>query len=98
MHGKMQYMENHFDKRLDPRILVPGAKSVISLIYNYAPEKVIFQSDSFQIARYAYGRDYHLVIKEKLHRLFETMKAELGQIEGRNFYRLRTGHGKNMGC
>lgn len=85
MHGKMQYMENHFDKRLDPRILVPGAKSVISLICNYAPKEVIFHSESFQIARYAYGQDYHWVIKEKLHKLFGMMKAELGQIEGRVF-------------
>ncbi|MCC5931798.1 MAG: tRNA epoxyqueuosine(34) reductase QueG [Cyclobacteriaceae bacterium] len=85
MHGNMQYMENHFDKRLDPRALVPGAKSVISLIYNYAPKEVIFHSDSFQIARYAYGRDYHFVIKEKLQNLFEKLKAEMGQIEGRVF-------------
>ena len=64
-HGKMQYMENHFDKRLDPTLLVEGAKSVISLSYNYYPEKEQ-REDSYHISKYAYGEDYHHVIKGKL--------------------------------
>jgi epoxyqueuosine reductase len=55
--GKMQYLENHFDKRLDPRLLVPGAKSVVSLLYNYTPEKDLAKESEFKIAKYAYGED-----------------------------------------
>ena len=62
-HGEMRYMENHFDKRLDPRLLVEGSKSVISLSYNYFPEELQNNSD-FKLAKYAYGEDYHDVIKE----------------------------------
>src|ERR687889_358913 len=65
MHGKMQYMENHFDKRLDPRLLVDGAKSVISLLLNYYPSEQQ-NTDTWQISKYAYGQDYHFVIKDKL--------------------------------
>ena len=65
MHGKMSWMENHFDKRLDPRKLVDGAKSVVSMLLNYYPEKELDQEDSFKISKYAYGKDYHSVIKEK---------------------------------
>ena len=82
--GKMGYMENHFDKRLDPTKLVPGAKSVVSLLYNYFPEQKQ-SSDSYQIAKYAYGQDYHEVIKNKLKTLLERVSAQLGQIEGRAF-------------
>src|SRR5258708_34827557 len=64
--GKMGYLENHFDKRLDPTLLVPGAKSVISLAYNYFPQKDMAKKGEFKIARYAYGEDYHLVVKDKL--------------------------------
>ena len=67
--GKMSYLENHFDKRLDPTLLVPGAKSVISLLYNYFPEKDMSQDSSLKIAKYAYGEDYHFVIKDKLKTL-----------------------------
>ena len=83
MHGKMQYMENHFDMRIDPRILVPGAKSVVSLLFNYHnPDK---QSDpeSPKISSYAYGKDYHFVIKEKLFALLERLREEVGEIDGR---------------
>ena len=66
MHGKMQYMENYFDKRLDPTKLVEGSKSVISLMYNYFPEKEQ-RSDSYKISKYAYGQDYHPIIKNKLN-------------------------------
>src|SRR5204863_4260229 len=61
--GKMSYLENHFDKRLDPTLLVPGAKSVVSLLYNYYPEKDLAKGDDLKIAKYAYGEDYHFVMK-----------------------------------
>ncbi|MEQ8880320.1 MAG: tRNA epoxyqueuosine(34) reductase QueG [Cyclobacteriaceae bacterium] len=82
--GKMSYLENHFDKRLDPRKLVPGAKSVISLINNYFPEKDL-ASDGYKIAKYAYGKDYHFVIKDKLKTFFEELKNQIGEIDGRVF-------------
>src|SRR5690606_34561265 len=65
-HGKMGYMEQHFDKRLDPTLLVPGAKSVVSLIYNYYPSRTLSQPEGLKVARYAYGKDYHAVVKDKL--------------------------------
>lgn len=83
-HGKMNYMENYFEKRLDPTKLVPGSKSVISLIYNYYPVKKL-QNKKFKIARYAYGDDYHLVIKEKLRKLLEYIRAQVGEVNGRVF-------------
>lgn len=83
-HGKMKYMENHFDKRIDPRKLVPGAKSIICLAYNYYPEKVLPQT-TYKIARYAYGEDYHHVIKEKLNELIIKLSDTLGVFEGRMF-------------
>ena len=82
--GSMRYMENHFDKRLDPRLLVDGAKSVISLSYNYYPEQ--FQNpDSYKISKYAYGADYHYVIKEKLKELLVSIQHEIGEVNGRCF-------------
>jgi len=83
-HGEMQYMERNFDKRLDPRLLVPGAKTVISLLYNYFPEKRQ-QSGVPLISKYAYGEDYHVVVKDKLHQLWNKMEQEWGHIEGRIF-------------
>jgi epoxyqueuosine reductase len=83
-HGKMGYMENHFDKRVDPRKLVPGAKSVICLIYNYYPKEEL-KSKEHKIARYAYGEDYHHVIKEKLSKLVHVVSPDLGEFEGRVF-------------
>jgi epoxyqueuosine reductase len=85
--GKMSYLENHFDKRLDPTLLVPGAKSVISLLYNYYPEKDLAKenSDNFKIAKYAYGEDYHHVVKDKLKIFLEKIQEEIGQVEGRAF-------------
>jgi epoxyqueuosine reductase len=83
--GKMGYLENHFDKRLDPTLLVPGAKSVISLLYNYYPKKDLSQAGEFKIAKYAYGEDYHIVIKEKLNVLMGTLQAAIGEIHGRAF-------------
>lgn len=84
-HGKMAYMANHFDKRLDPTKLVPGAKSVISLMINYYPSNQQLHSDAPKISKYAYGNDYHEVIKEKLKQLIETLRNEIGGIEGRAF-------------
>lgn len=82
--GQMGYMENYFDKRLDPRLLVDGARSVISLLYNYYPEKQQ-QPDAPKISKYAYGADYHEVIKEKLFELLSTMRDQIGEIGGRAF-------------
>jgi epoxyqueuosine reductase len=84
-HGTMAYMANHFDKRLDPRKLVPGAKSVISLMINYFPEKTQVHADAPKISKYAYGADYHDIIKNKLNVLIETLKEKIGTIEGRAF-------------
>lgn len=84
MHGQMSYMQNHFDKRLDPRLLVDGAKSVISLVLNYYPSE--FQNeDSYKISKYAYGEDYHFVIKDKLKELLQFIQTEIGEVNGRAF-------------
>lgn len=83
-HGEMQYMENHFDKRLDPRLLVEGAKSVISLSYNYYPSEVQ-KEDTYKISKYAYGEDYHDIIKQKLRELLQTIHDEIGDVSGRCF-------------
>ncbi|MCX7743633.1 MAG: tRNA epoxyqueuosine(34) reductase QueG [Flavobacteriales bacterium] len=84
MHGKMKYMENHFDKRTDPTKLVEGAKSVISLLYNYYPEKKQ-QAEAPQISKYAYGEDYHFVIKDKLKELVFRLQEQIGNFYGRIF-------------
>ena len=86
-HGTMQYMENHFDKRLDPRLLVEGAKSVISVIHNYYPESSYQQPKGApKISTYAWGEDYHKVLKQKLYRLYEFIGEEVGALpEGRVF-------------
>lgn len=83
-HGQMQYMENHFDKRLDPTLLVDDAKSVISLLLNYYPEQKQ-GGDTFKISKYAYGQDYHFVIKEKLKELLYSIQQEIGEVGGRAF-------------
>ncbi|WP_415376573.1 tRNA epoxyqueuosine(34) reductase QueG [Patiriisocius sp. Uisw_017] len=84
MHGEMAYMENHFDKRLDPTKLVEGSKSVISLLLNYYPEEQQ-REDSFKISKYAFGTDYHFVIKEKLRGLLHFIQEEIGDVHGRAF-------------
>tara|TARA_X000001036_G_scaffold364662_1_gene348910 strand:- start:3632 stop:4549 length:918 start_codon:yes stop_codon:yes gene_type:complete len=84
-HGKMKYMENHFDMRLDPRKLVPDAKSVISLSYNYYNDNLQKDKDAPKISKYAYGNDYHKVIKEKLKILFKELQNKFGDINGRVF-------------
>jgi epoxyqueuosine reductase len=83
-HGKMQYMENHFDLRIDPKKLVPGAKSVITLLINYYPEKKQIDEGA-KISKYAYGNDYHTVIKSKLKTLLQNIKTEIGEVNGRGF-------------
>ena len=84
MHGEMKYMDNHFDKRLDPTKLVHGAKSVISLLLNYYPSE--FQAaETYKVSKYAYGQDYHLVIKEKLTALLYSIQTHIGEVSGRAF-------------
>jgi epoxyqueuosine reductase len=84
MHGTMQYMENHFDMRVDPRKLVPGAKSVITLLMNYFPAEQ--QEHGIpKVAKYAYGKDYHEVIRAKLKTLLQRMHETIGQVQGRGF-------------
>lgn len=85
MHGSMSYMERNFDKRLDPTLLVPGAKSVISLLFNYFPQQEQSADAELKISRYAYGTDYHLVIKEKLKEFFQNIHDSIGKVEGRVF-------------
>ena len=85
MHGKMQYMENHFDKRLDPTLLVEGSKSVISLLLNYCPSEVQTDKTAPKISKYAYGTDYHFVIKDKLKQLLHFIQDEIGDVHGRAF-------------
>ena len=84
-HGKMSYMENHFDKRLDPTKLVPGAKSVISLLFNYATNLTQKDSNAPKISKYAFGEDYHYIVKERLSQLFDFLNETIGTIEGRAF-------------
>jgi len=84
MHGTMQYMENHFDKRLDPTKLVEDSKSVISLLLNYYPSKTQ-NTESYKLSKYAYGTDYHFVIKDKLKQLLQFIQDEIGEVAGRAF-------------
>lgn len=84
MHGNMQYMENHFDLRIDPAKLVPGAKSVITLLYNYYPAEQQ-RNDSPKISKYAFGTDYHEVIRTKLKDFLQQIKNSIGEVHGRGF-------------
>jgi epoxyqueuosine reductase len=84
MNGQMAYMENNFDKRLDPTLLVDGAKSVISLLLNYYPTQNQIV-DTYKISKYAYGQDYHYVIKEKLKELLFAIQENIGSVYGRAF-------------
>src|SRR5690606_9516804 len=84
MNGEMQYMENHFDKRLDPTKLVEGSRSVISLLLNYYPEEKQV-ADSYKLSKYAYGQDYHHIIKSKLKALQEFIAEKIGEVNGRAF-------------
>lgn len=85
MHGKMGYMENHFDKRLDPRKLVDGARTVVSLIYNYYSPARQTDTESPKISRYAYGEDYHHVLREKMNTLLTGISEKFGGVSGRGF-------------
>lgn len=84
-HGEMKYMENHFDKRLNPTLLVDGAKSVISLSYNYFPKVKIDEINNFKISKYAYGEDYHEVIKDILKGMVTELQEEIGEFGFRVF-------------
>ncbi len=84
-HGKMQYMENHFDKRVDPTKLVPGAKSVIVLLHNYFPKEKQTDPTAPKLARYAFGEDYHFVVKRKLKDLLRYIGENIGEVHGRCF-------------
>jgi epoxyqueuosine reductase len=84
MHGSMQYMEKHFDLRTDPKKLVPGAKSIITLLMNYFPE-VKQNEDAPKVSKYAYGKDYHDIIREKLNHFYFLLKEKIGDIHGRGF-------------
>lgn len=83
-HGQMAYMENHFDKRLNPNLLVDGAKSVVSLLLNYYPSQTQ-AAETYKISKYAYGQDYHFVIKDKLKELLESIRQNIGEVSGRAF-------------
>ena len=85
LHGKMAYMANHFDKRIDPRQLVDGAKSVISLTYNYFTDQEQSDPDAPKISKYAYGADYHIVVKDKLKQLLNFISDTIGEVNGRAF-------------
>ena len=84
-NGEMSYMENHFDKRLNPKLLVPGAKSVISLVFNYYPKEQQKNKGAPIISKYAYGEDYHFVLKDKMRELMQFIQTEIGEVEGRVF-------------
>jgi epoxyqueuosine reductase len=84
-HGKMHYMENHFDLRIDPALMVPGARSVISLLFNYYNPSTSLNKEEPKISMYAFGKDYHLVIKEKLYALLHFIQEKTGHINGRVF-------------
>tara|TARA_R110002072_G_scaffold142804_4_gene288363 strand:+ start:9888 stop:10814 length:927 start_codon:yes stop_codon:yes gene_type:complete len=84
MHGEMGYMENYFDKRLDPTKLVPGSKSVVSLLLNYYPSETQTE-DAYKLSKYAFGTDYHFVIKDKLKQLLAFISEEIGDVHGRAF-------------
>ncbi len=83
-HGNMQYMENYFDLRVDPTKLIPGAKSVITLLLNYYPQQMQ-QTDGAKVSKYAYGKDYHEVIRAKLNAFLQILKENIGEIVGRGF-------------
>jgi epoxyqueuosine reductase len=84
-HGRMQWMENHFDMRVDPTLLVPGAKTIICLTYNYHNPDQPTDADAPRISQYAFGEDYHHVIKARLGELFEYIRSVAGDVQGRCF-------------
>ncbi|MEM6319651.1 MAG: tRNA epoxyqueuosine(34) reductase QueG [Bacteroidota bacterium] len=84
-HGQMSYLANHFEKRIDPTKLVPGAKTVVTLAYNYFPETQQQDPKAPKLAKYAYGKDYHFVLKHKLKTLLQFIRTEIGEVDGRCF-------------
>ncbi|GAB3166415.1 tRNA epoxyqueuosine(34) reductase QueG [Telluribacter humicola] len=85
-HGQMAWMANHFDKRLDPRKLVDGARSVVTVLLNYYPEQSLpTTEEDYKISKYAYGTDYHYVLKDKLKALLDALREEIGEVDGRAF-------------
>ncbi len=84
LHGTMSYMENYFDKRVDPTLLVPGARSVITLLMNYYPAEKQ-RPDAPQVSKYAYGKDYHDIIREKLNLFLQSIRENIGEVNGRGF-------------
>jgi epoxyqueuosine reductase len=84
-HGEMAYMANYFDKRLDPRLLVDDAKTVVSLLFNYYTDQQQSDPDAPKISQYAFGEDYHYVIKDKLKELIAFIQIEFGEVNGRGF-------------
>jgi epoxyqueuosine reductase len=84
-NGEMAYMSNHFDKRLDPTLLVPGAKSVVVVLMNYFPQQLQSGTDTPTVSKYAYGKDYHIVVKDRLQQLFSFINKEINPIKGRVF-------------
>lgn len=85
MHAEMSYMERNFEKRLDPGKLVPGSKSVVSLLHNYYPEEIQKYENAPVLSKYAYGEDYHFVLKDKMNRLMHFIESNIGKVEGRIF-------------
>ncbi|MEZ5083743.1 MAG: DUF1730 domain-containing protein [Bacteroidales bacterium] len=97
-HAGMKYMEGHFEKRTDPRKLLENAKSVISVLFNYTPKNYLPEEDNFKISSYAYGTDYHFVLKKKLKSLLEYISSKAGENNSRVFVdsaRSLTEHGQN---
>lgn len=84
MHGNMSYMQNHFELRVDPTKLVPGAKSVITLLLNYFPQEEQVQ-EKYKVSKYAFGNDYHEIIREKLNNFLSILRTQIGEIQGRGF-------------
>ena len=84
MHGTMKYMENHFELRVNPGLLVPGARSVITLLKNYFPTQEQ-EDDAVKISKYAFGKDYHEVIREQMKNFLQLIRDEIGEVNGRGF-------------
>jgi epoxyqueuosine reductase len=84
-HGNMKYLENNLDMRFDPSLLMPGTKSIITVLLNYYPQEKMPIADNYRIAKYAYGQDYHYIVKDKLKRVAEKCQEEFGHFEYRAF-------------
>ena len=98
MNGEMEYMANHLEKRLDPGLLVENARSVVSVLLNYFPSDKQIDPDAPVLSKYAYGTDYHFVMKDKLGELLQFIQSEIAPCEGRCFCRFGTGFGSRLGC